>query len=285
MEPENIIIRGDRLTVEISPLGAEMKRVTDFRGAERLWSGDPAYWANTAPVLFPYAGGLIGDAYEHEGKVYRGCPKHGFAKFTPYKTEKACESAATFLLSEKKDIYPFDYEFRVGYALEGSALSVTYSCLNTGKEPLYYGVGCHEAYSAPGGIEHYRLVFPEDEVFEHSVLQGSQITHELIKMAPDGKVLPLKEEQFAVDAMVFLSLKSRKARLENDLNGDWVEVSYPGFPALLVWKKPEAPYVCIEPWVNPPAYVDDSPVLKEKRGIQCLAPGEERTHTHVITFS
>ena len=283
--PENIILKNECLTVEISPLGAEMKRITDAAGKDRLWNGDPAYWANTAPVLFPYAGGLVEDRYELDGQTYENCTKHGFAKFSLFTVEKAEDTCAVFLLTEKKDIYPFDYEFRVSYALEGSSIRVTYSCHNPGNKPLYYSVGCHEAYAAPGGIEHYRLVFPEDETFLHSVLQGSQITTELVPMAPDGKVLPLKEEQFVIDAMVFLSLKSRSLRLENDLNRDWVEITYPDHPYLLVWKKPQAPYVCVEPWVNPPSYTTDSISFKDKRGIQCLQSGETGSHVHVITFS
>ena len=285
MQNDNIVIGNEFLSVEISPRGAEMMRVTDARGTERLWDGDPAYWTGRAPVLFPYAGGLVEDRYELDGKVYENCPKHGFAKVSRFTVEKADRTSAVFLLTEKRDIYPFDYAFRVSYALEGKSIRVAYSCSNPGTAPLYYSVGCHEAYAAPGGIEHYRLVFPEDEHFLHSVLQGSQITTELKSMAPDGKVLPLKEEQFTIDAMVFLSLKSRSVRLENDLNDDWVEITYPGHPYLLVWKKPQAPYVCVEPWVNPPAYTTDPVSLKDKRGIQCLQPGETGTHEHVIRFS
>lgn len=285
MQPDDIVIKNESLTVTVSPLGAEMRSVTDARGTERLWNGDPAYWTGRAPVLFPYAGGLKEDRYELDGKVYENCPKHGFAKVSRFTVEKADDTSAVFLLTEKTEFYPFDYAFRVSYALEGSSIRVSYSCTDTGTAPLYYSVGCHEAYAAPGGIEHYRLVFPEDESFMHSVLRGSQITKDLVPMAPDGKVLPLKEEQFTIDAMVFLSLRSRSVRLENDLNDDRVEISYPGHPYLLVWKKPQAPYVCVEPWVNPPSYTTDPIDLKAKRGIQRLEPGETRVHEHVIRFS
>ena len=285
MQPDDIVIKNESLTVTVSPLGAEMRSVTDARGTERLWNGDPAYWTGRAPVLFPYAGGLKEDRYELDGKVYENCPKHGFAKVSRFTVEKADDTSAVFLLTEKTEFYPFDYAFRVYYALEGSSIRVSYSCTDTGTAPLYYSVGCHEAYAAPGGIEHYRLVFPEDESFMHSVLRGSQITKDLVPMAPDGKVLPLKEEQFTIDAMVFLSLRSRSVRLENDLNDDRVEISYPGHPYLLVWKKPQAPYVCVEPWVNPPSYTTDPIDLKAKLGIQRLEPGETRVHEHVIRFS
>lgn len=283
--PEDILISNEELTVAVSPLGAEMRRVTDARGAERLWNGDPAYWKGRAPVLFPYAGGLIGDSLVHEGRTYEGCPKHGFARFCEFSLGTVKKDEASFTLTEKNENYPFDYAFTVRYALEGKSILVDYTCLNTGSKPLYYSVGCHEAYSAPGGIEHYRLAFPEEESFLCSPVIGSQISHDAFPAAPKGKTLPLKEEQFTIDAMVFLGLKSRKARLENDLNGDWVEVSYEGFPYLLVWKVPKAPYVCIEPWVNPPAFTDGTAVFRDREGIQCLGPGEQRTHRHVITFS
>lgn len=285
MQPDDIVIKNESLTVTVSPLGAEMRSVTDARGRERLWNGDPAYWTGRAPILFPYAGGLIGDRLEHEGRVYENCPKHGFARFCRFTPVSVGKDEAVLTLTEKNGIYPFDYAFTVRYALQGSGILIDYTCRNTGKKPLYYSVGCHEAYSAPGGIEHYRLTFPEEEKFLAHPVIGSQIAHEGVPAAPKGKTLPLKEEQFTVDAMVFLDMKSREARLENDLNGDWVRVSYEGFPYLLVWKVPRAPYVCIEPWVNPPAFTDDTAVFADRKGIQCLEPGEEKTHRHAITFS
>ena len=41
---ENIHIFNEELSVEISPLGAEIQSVVDKNGVERMWQGDPNVW-------------------------------------------------------------------------------------------------------------------------------------------------------------------------------------------------------------------------------------------------
>ena len=71
-----VTIRNEYLTVDISTLGAQMQSIRDADGIERLWQGDPAFWAGRAPILFPMAGGLREDCYYLNGERYE-MPKHG----------------------------------------------------------------------------------------------------------------------------------------------------------------------------------------------------------------
>ena len=68
---ENIVLKNDRLTVEISPRGAELQSIRDENGVQRLYQGDTPFWGSRAPVLFPVAGGFKDDRYEMDGKTYR----------------------------------------------------------------------------------------------------------------------------------------------------------------------------------------------------------------------
>ena len=123
--PEDILISNEELTVAVSPLGAEMRSVTDARGAERLWNGDPAYWKGRAPVLFPYAGGLIGDSLVHEGRTYEGCPKHGFARFCEFSLGTVKKDEASFTLTRSPCATP----------LKAKASSWTTYALTPGQSP------------------------------------------------------------------------------------------------------------------------------------------------------
>jgi galactose mutarotase-like enzyme len=47
------------------------------------------------------------------------------------------------------------------------------------------------------------------------------------------------------------------------------------FPYLGIWAKPNAPFVCIEPWVGMADFTDANGEILQKRGMVILAIGEE----------
>lgn len=279
-----ILIANDNLKVEIALMGAELARITDKNGCERLWDGDAKFWTGRAPVLFPYAGGLKDGYFEYRGKRYDNPTKHGFAKITPFSILEKTGTGASLRLEERVPSYPFDYRFTVRYALEGNALRVDYITENAGADEMYFGVGCHEAYRLDGGVEHYFLTADREEEWLHYPLEGAQILREGVRMGTPGKTFRFREEHFAVDALVFRDIRSRGVTLKNDLNEKTVRVDFEGFDHLLVWKKPRAGFLCIEPWVNPPEWVDGGHDITEKPGIVRLEPGGKDVRTHVITF-
>ena len=278
-----VTIQNEKLTVTISTLGAEMQSVKEADGTERLWQGDPAYWSGRAPIMFPVCGGLKEDAYYLDGTRYE-MGKHGFAKLKEWAVESAEADRAVFLLTEKQPGFPFDYEFRAIYALKGAELEITYTVRNTGDRTFWYSVGSHEAWATPGGLEKYTVEFAQPERLDCSVLDGNLITHEAVTLAEDAKELPLKTDYFLVDALVFQGLKSRSVTLKNSVNDKKIRVDYDGMDVLMLWTKPGADYICIEPWCNAPDYVDADMQIEHKPGCICLKPGQEEARTHRITF-
>ena len=85
-----------------------------------------------------------------------------------------------------------------------------------------------------------------------------------------------------MDALVFRTLKSRGVTLVG--GGRKIRVDFPDHPYLLLWTKPNAPYICIEPWCNGPDFVDADPRIDHKPGFMRLEKGQTITRTHVITF-
>ncbi len=56
-----------------------------------------------------------------------------------------------------------------------------------------------------------------------------------------------------------------------------LEVAFEGMPQLGIWSKPDAPFVCIEPWYGHATPGGASPASSaEKPGLVQIAPGGER---------
>ena len=277
-----VTIKSSRLSVTIASKGAEIQSIVDENGVERLYNGDPRFWASRAPILFPVAGGFRDDGYEWQGTWYP-MPKHGFIRPLEWQVEKAEESSATFLMTEKNPGFPFEYELRATFTADEHRLTVEYAVTNKDEGPFYCSVGAHEAYATPGGIEDYEIVFDEEETLAHSLLEGALNSHETVIVAENTRVLPLKYEYFSVDALVFRSLKSKGVVLRGGKDGRAVRVDFPDHPFLLLWTKPGAPYICIEPWCNGPDFVDAPAQIDKKPGFLRVEKGQTVRRHHVIT--
>ena len=279
-----ITISNGELKVTVSTKGAELQAITDKNGVERLWNGDPAFWTGRAPVLFPIAGGLKDDQYTFDGATYP-MPKHGTVRKSMWQVEKVGEDFVTFIITDKAPGFPFEYELRATYTLKGNAVEAAYSVTNRDSKRFAFSLGSHEAFATPEGIENYEIVFDKAEKLNQYPLLGNLIAREPVCLGDSVTVLPMKEEYFAVDAMVFADIASRKVTLQSKLHDRKVIVDFPQCGVLMLWTKPGAPYLCIEPWCNAPDFVDQDPDFAAKKGIMILNPGEEKTVTHTMAFA
>lgn len=277
-----VTIQNKALKVTVSSLGAELQSVVDHQGVERLWQGDPKFWGSRAPILFPVAGGFRDDAYEWNGKRYP-MPKHGFVRKLEWRVESAEPESVTFFTNEKDVGFPFDYELRARFSLEENQLHVDYIVTNAGGETFLYSVGAHEAYATPEGIDQYELVFDETETLLHSPLVGNLIEHEPVTLAQNTRTFPLTYQYFQTDALVLRTLKSRGVTLRSALHGRELHVAFPQHDVLMLWTKPGAGYLCIEPWCNAPDLVDADMRIDHKPGFIRLAAKETVARRHTVT--
>lgn len=278
-----VTIKSDLITVTVSSRGAEIQSILDKDGVERMYDGDPAFWTGRAPILFPVAGSLKDDGYEWQG-VWYSMPKHGFVSALEWQVESEKENEAVFLLREKHAGFPFEYDLRAIFTAKDNQLIITYSVTNRDQRPFCFSIGSHEAYATSGGIENYEILFDQEETLLHAELTGSLNGHGTVTIAENTRVLPLKYEYFQVDALVFRSLKSRGVTLRSVKNSRTVRVDFPDCPFLLLWTRPSAPYICIEPWCNGPDFVDAPAQIEKKPGFTRLEKGQTAVKTHFITF-
>jgi len=282
---KQVKISNNDISVTISTFGAEIKSVIK-NGKEMIWDGNPEFWSGQAPVLFPICGGLKDDKFIFEGKEYT-LPKHGYARKTEFELESVGQEKAVFLLrSDEESIkkYPFEYELRVIYTLDGSKLNVEYNIKNIADKNMYFSIGAHEAYACPEGIEEYSIVFDKAEDLNALQLDGNLLKYGTINIEKNVSELPLRTEYFEHDALVFLDIKSRKVSLKNQRTDETIDVEFDGFPYLLLWTIPGANYICIEPWCGIPDFIDSDYDITKKKGIIKVLPKHTCSKTHSILF-
>lgn len=280
-----ITIKNEYLKAEINELGAELRSLKS-ENSEYIWEAKPEVWAGACPLMFPICGGLKDDKYILDGKEYT-LQKHGYIRFKTFEVESKTDSSAVFLHksdAETKESFPFDYELRVIFTLTGKTLKIDYSVKNLSDKTMYFNIGSHEGYATPEGIEDYDVIFPENETLNAYVLYGNLLSDQQLPIIKDQNYIPLYDKYFTVDALVFKDLKSKSATLRNRKTGRAVRVDFPDAKYFLLWHKPNAPYMCVEPWNGVQDIVGSSYDITEKEGITALCSGKEFNYTHSINI-
>ena len=280
-----ITIQNARLTAQINELGAELKSLV-MDGVEYIWPGHPDIWKSSCPLLFPICGGLKDNCYTYKGKEY-AMPRHGFGRTKVFTVETVTEDSAVFLLQadeETRAMYPFEFELRVIYTLKERSVEISYQVKNLGEETMYFSIGSHEGYFTPEGVEDYDLWFPEKETLNSYVLCGTLLSDNRLPIIKNQRCLPIYEKYFMIDTLVFKDLKSRSALLRNRKTGRSIRVDFPDAKYFMVWHKPGAPFLCLEPWNGVADSVDTDGTIETKEGIMTLAPTQEYRNTHTITI-
>ncbi|WP_237068199.1 aldose 1-epimerase family protein [Microbulbifer guangxiensis] len=275
----SLMLKNNRLTVAVREKGAELFSLVDHaRQRELMWRGDPDVWAGTAPILFPVVGRLKNAGYHHDGHWY-AMRKHGFASKRQFSLLNADDESLTLTLQADEDtrqLYPFDFRLQVTFRLERDTLSVLYRVENHGEGGMPFSLGSHPAFALPGetmAASDSYLEFECHEQGECYHLEGDLLGENPEPLTMAGRRLQLGEDTFARDALILKNIRSRKIGLF--AGGECLlEFDTGGAPHVGIWAKPNAPYVCIEPWLS----TDDTPSapseLAEKPGFITLQPGE-----------
>lgn len=278
------LLQNKILTATIDHHGAELVSLRDASGRDYIWEGDPAFWGKHSPILFPIVGTLKDGRYEANGDTYL-LARHGFAREREFRLETYSENRATFLLQSDADslaVYPFPFELRLNYRLEGASLTIGYEVHNTGAGTMWFSIGGHPAFALPDDFTSYELEANPPGRLEYHLLDHDLLSDETRPL--DGtSPIALDYGLFANDALVFKRPRTRKWTLRQ--NGKaFLEVDCSDFPSLGLWTKAGAPFLCIEPWFGYADTVTASGHLSEKEGIQRLEPGDVFSASFHITI-
>jgi galactose mutarotase-like enzyme len=275
-----VSISSDKLVAEIDPLGAQLSSLKNSAALDLLWNGDPKVWAGRAPLLFPIVGVLEGGTYRLGTKRYP-LARHGFARGKLFSIDSASSSAASFGLAADESslqVYPFQFELKVHYELNGATLSVTTSIGNQGNAPMPASFGYHPGFRWPLPFGQSRsshfIEFECDEPAPARRIDSAGL------LTPDRHPTPiahrrltLADSLFQDDVLIFDQINSRSV-LYGSNDGPRIKIGFPDTPYLGVWTKPGAPFICIEPWhgvTDPEGFSGD---FKDKPGVFVLKGGE-----------
>ncbi|HEY8190449.1 MAG TPA: aldose 1-epimerase family protein [Micavibrio sp.] len=274
-------ISGSRISARIKSDGAELCFLRDQDGRDYLWPAGPA-WPRHAPHLFPIVGRLNHDKFRHKGREY-GMTQHGFARDRRFAWEKTDISSCALSLrddSQTRMIYPFSFTFDIAYAIDGDTLSIAYTIANTGDDVMPAAIGAHPAFRWPlreeFRKEDYRLHFSKPEPQPTLRLANGLLMTETFSSPVQGCDLPLNEDLFENDAIIFDQVRSGSV-LYAAPDGSGIEIDWDtDFSTLGLWSRKGADFLCIEPWHGISSPMDFDGELSDKPGMLLIAPGASR---------
>lgn len=279
-----ITLSNSALSISIAEHGAELQSIKKY-GKEYLWQGDEKFWGRRSPVLFPFVGRVWDNVYRHEGKEY-AMGQHGFARDMDFALIAKSETEATFLLestSETLAKYPFAFRLKIGYELDGNAITVKWHVENTGTEDMYFQIGAHPAFYYPG----LDLMVEERGYFAFDKAEGLEYTcpvekgcaspeRHALALDEDG-MMPINVHTFDCDTYIFDNKQLGKVALLDKERKPYLSLEF-DTPLVALWSPtkahPDCPFVCIEPWYGRCDTVGYNGELKDREWMQTLAGKE-----------
>lgn len=268
----NITISNNTISATIKTFGAELVQLS--KGTQNyIWNIDENYWNKTSPILFPIVGRLKNDTYNLNGKDF-SLPRHGFARDYEFEVVQQTSESVSFLLSSSEktlENYPFHFDFLYHYEIKDNGLEISFEIINKNNTEMPFSVGAHPAFLLENPIEAYQLQFEKDELLATYHLQNDLFNGESSVVESQSGSIKLHDALFENDALVFKNLESKTITLcQNEK--PVLKIYFKDFPYLGIWKKMNAPFICLEPWLGLADSHTHNGNIFEKEGISILQP-------------
>ena len=262
------------------------------QGKDCIDENGKVYWKRHSPVLFPIVGKLKKNKTIINGKTYE-IMQHGFARDMEFEPITKLDNFHSYMLKSNKSTlarYPFEFELYTTYRLDENKLTTIYKVINVGNSNMPFGIGGHPAFKID--IEelndgNYYLEFeePEEKIHFLYLVDGLIGTEYAKNIMSDKTKIYLNKNSFNNDALIMKGITSKKISLKNKKNNKTLlTMDFTGFPYLAVWSKPNAPFLCIEPWKNTADTVKSSGIFAEKTDIITLKPKESFECKYTVEF-
>lgn len=284
-------IKNKFLQVSIKEVGAELCSIKSGKSdKEYIWQANPDVWNSHAPNLFPVIGCLKQDGFLYKGEEYK-CPKHGLVRNNKdVKMVEKTENSLAFRLmysEQSLKMYPFKFEFNIKYILKGNKVLVEHKIINHGDEPMLFSLGGHPAFNCTmnegENYNDYYLEFDEPETAQSwRVQKDGLIGNETVPVFDEPKIINLHPNLFDKDALIFKNLNSTKVSLKSRKSKQILSMRFKDFPYLGIWAKPNAEYVCIEPWIGITDSFDTNRDFETKDGLISIKGKENIIATYTI---
>lgn len=287
-------IKNDKITLEISPMGAEIKKIL-FNNVDYLHNSDPKYWGRSAPLLWPNIGAIKNNKSIIDGVSYP-MKKHGFLRDEMCEVIEHSTSSITFKATSNQKtltLYPFEYTILITYYLEDNKILSNLVFKNHSSNMMPFNLGLHPAFKVPlyenENFEDYKIIFGKQGTYEMPVVNLNDGTIDFtsrIRTFTNMQVLPLNYSDYDHDALIFENINTHQICLINPKTRHGVEFTFDDFPMLGIWTPMniKAPFICLEPWIGCADSPDSSGDFTQKRDIIWLKQNEEKTISYQITL-
>lgn len=256
-----------------------------FNGEQRLHRDNYGEWKGKAPILFPVCGALKNSVYKFHGEIYK-LEKHGFARNSDFKLVLNEKNHAVFCLKQTektRECYPFDFSLFVEYILNKNSIKAVYRLINEGNQDMWASIGSHESYWLCDDVDNFSLKFEKNEnLLSMRVVEGGLVTGEYDDLGKNTNTLCLSEELFLCDTVVLTKLNSRAVTLYYK-DKKYAHLQFDS-ENLLIWKEPNARFVCIEPWLNYPDFADGNNDITKKEGIAVIKARQSFVNEHTVFY-
>lgn len=287
---QQYVLQNESLTVTVAAKGAELISVKRD-GIEYIWQGDPRYWEEHAPIMFPICGRLWEGKYTYGGKTYE-MGLHGFARQSVFSVKHATRDRISLYLIPNEEIraqYPFEFALLVEYWIRGDRLFAEYTVRNNGERVMYAAIGAHPGFAVPiageGDFSDWYLEFENEISPDVMQLSGSFTTGKKYGMTPEGgRRLPLTRALFDHEG-VFFNRADTGVTLRSDRSSHSVSLHH-NAPYFGLWQpaKTEPPFLCLEPWSGFAGYEGEIAQLETKPDMYHIQPHSEEAFSYSIVF-
>ena len=93
-------------------------------------------------------------------------------------------------------------------------------------------------------------------------------------------VIHLNYDYVRYEALIFKGIDFNTLTIYNRKTGQKIKIDFDDFRYMLIWSKPDAPYVSAELWCGITDSYDTDKILKTKEGIQTLESGKHFVRNH-----
>ena len=179
-------------------------------------------------------------------------------------------------------MYPYEFEIQVKFQLTDTGLSVTHTIFNNTSEKMYFSFGAHPAFNCK--IGDYLEFENNEELLTERIDHESILIEEKFPVDIQDKSIYLTKDLFCDDALILSGYTSKSISLKSNSHNRVVKFNFDS-PFLGIWAKPNAPYVCIEPWWGVNDNYDKKQDISEKRGIMVLEANQSQSFNWNIEIS
>ncbi len=287
-------VKNDKFSISVDTFGGQWASFKTADGNELLWQGNPEFWSGQAPILFPIVGKIRKDRIVIDGRIY-DIPKHGLIRKSEWTLSEQGEDFIEMEINSNEDTlkaYPFSYNVKARYTLTENGVKNTFIVTNTGDGKMPFCIGGHPAFNLPFEegyvLEDYVIEFGTEETLKSPVnydegLLNPNVTKNEIT---NCKTLPITNELFATDAIIYDNFKKKEISIKNPKTGKAITMDFSELEILALWKPYDAsPFLCLEPWLGCGTIDTEDDRIESKKCVRYAKAGESFDCSFTVSFN